>query len=284
MKFFLAICCVLIFSTNSLAAEPPDNSRYFRYSTNEPNYFIFAKDNHDESHLEFNLSVKVEWGPSHWKQRMISVYNGTYDFYLAARDSSPVISRRQNVAPFVYQNTMLVDSEGVGHEFRLGWYHESNGQTIDNVTDYNNAGEFARDEVSRGWDYFGADHILKTQSWKHHLDLRFYCDCQGFGAEEREDEIFWRSINEQPHINDFDGIRWTLEDLNYLGEFANLRLELKAGNRDFSALGNISAKFVLSNVWKSPFSIIYFNGYGREVSSYHERNSYVGIGIEVKSF
>jgi outer membrane phospholipase A len=69
-----------------------------------------------------------------------------------------------------------------------------------------------------------------------------------------------------------------------LGEFADLRVEFKADNRDFSALGNISAKIVLSNFWKTPLSLIYFNGYGREVSSYHERNSYVGIGIEIKSF
>jgi EAL domain-containing protein (putative c-di-GMP-specific phosphodiesterase class I) len=81
------------------------------------------------------------------------------------------------------------------------------------------------------------------------------------------------------YICDYDGIRWTLEALDYLGEFADLRVEFKAGNRDFSALGNISAKIVLSNFWKTPLSLIYFNGYGREVSSYHERNSYVGIGI-----
>lgn len=284
MKASILIVVVLLSSANLMAAEDNSNSEYFRYSTNEPNYFIFAKDNHDDFHLEFNLSVKIEYGPSYWNHKLISIYNGTYDFYLESRDSSPIISRRQNVAPIAYQYTSDATQNTSAYEFRLGWYHESNGQTIDNIVDYNSAGEFAGDEVSRGWDYVGVDYFSEFYGLDQHLDFRFYCDCQGFGAEDREDEIFWENVIEQPHINDFDGIRWSLEGLNYLGDFADIRVEFKTGNRDFSALGNISTKIVLSNLWVTPLSLVYFNGYGREVSTYHERNSYLGIGIEVKSF
>jgi len=91
-------------------------------------------------------------------------------------------------------------------------------------------------------------------------------------------------LTDQSKINDYDGIRWTINEINLPANFGTLRMELKAGNRNFSALGNVSSKFVFSEFLGFPLNIFYFTGYGREIGSYHERNQYLGIGIEMQSF
>ncbi len=269
-------------STETVA---PENTTYSRFSSNEPNYFVGAWDNGGDWHLEFNLSIKYAlWPPTASKHKLLFIYNGTYDFYMESRDSSPVISRRQNVGP-AYQYALGGTPDLPEYEFRAGWYHESNGQTINNDIDYQAAGEFAIDRVSRGWDYLGLSYMSPLfADLRQHLDLRFYCDCQGWGARPREDEIFWEALAEQPKVNDFDGIRWTINDIELPGNFGILRMELKTGNRNISALGNISGKFVFSDFLGFPLNIFYSTGYGREMSTYHERNSYVGVGIEMQSF
>lgn len=289
MNYFVSVVCLCFASNVLIAAEANngDNSNisYTRFSSNEPNYFVGAWDNHDDLHLEFNLSMKYAlWPPKASKHKLLFVYNGTCDFYLQSRDSSPIISRRQNVGP-AYQYTIGDDPNLPEYEFRVGWYHESNGQTIDNAVDYIEAGEFARDRVSRGWDYLGLEYMSPLLGGlRQHFDFRLFCDCQGWGAEDREDEIFWQTLTDQPKINDYDGIRWAINEINLPANFGTLRMELKAGNRYFAALGNISSKFVFSEFLGFPLNIFYFTGYGREVGSYHERNQYLGVGIEMQSF
>tara|TARA_R110002110_G_scaffold147129_2_gene337484 strand:- start:189559 stop:190428 length:870 start_codon:yes stop_codon:yes gene_type:complete len=283
-KLFWLIAAVI--SVSTFAAEPqPAVEPYQRFSSNEPNYFVGAWDNGDDWHMEFNLSIKYAlWPPQASRHKLLFVYNGTYDFYLNSRDSAPIISRRQNIAP-VYQYALGADPNRPEYEFRAGWYHESNGQTIETAEEYQDAGEFARDQVSRGWDYLGLEYRSPFfAGMRQHFDLRVFCDCQGWGSQDREDSIFWTSVNEQPKINDYDGIRWIMGDFELPADFGNLRLELKTGNRDFDALGNISGKFVFSDFLGFPLNIFYFSGYGRELSSYHERNQFIGIGIEMESF
>lgn len=288
MKYIIAGVFVCLASTSLSAAEGNDateNSSYARFSSNEPNYFVGAWDNHDDWHMEFNLSVKYAlWPPAASKHKLLFIYNGTYDFYLKSRDSSPVISRRQNVGS-AYQYTVGDNPNLPDYEFRAGWYHESNGQTINNAADYIAAGEFAKDRVSRGWDYLGLEYMSPfLGNLRQHLDFRIFCNCQGWGAEKREDEIFWQTLTDEPKINDYDGVRWTINEINLPADFGTLRMELKTGNRNFSALGNISSKFVFSDFLGFPLNIFYFTGYGREIGSYHERNQYLGVGIEMQSF
>ncbi len=110
--------------------------------------------------------------------------------------------------------------------------------------EFQEAGEYAQDRVSRGWDYLGLEYKSPFLSnLQQHLDLRFYCDCQGWGAVEKEDSIFWVSHNQQAKINDYDGIRWIVGGIKLPSKLGQLRMELKTGNRNLEAIGNLSGKF-----------------------------------------
>ncbi len=59
-----------------------------------------------------------------------------------------------------------------------------------------------------------------------------------------------------------------------------LRVELKSGTSDLDALGHFGGKVSLG--FFDCLTVFYFNGYGKEPSSYHLRSEYVGIGLEVR--
>ena len=268
---------------------PVSDSRYDdlfkKLRSNEPNYFVLAKDNHDDWHLEFNLSIQYPLHSFNDQNDLLLIYNGTYDFYFGTRSSSPVISRRQNPGLAMHHDFDTSDQQSA--QLRVGWYHESNGQIIETKEEYDNR-EFAQDYVSRGWDYLGLNYYFYLWGTKQELDLRLFCDCQAVGLDDgREDDVFWASVDEQPNINDYDGIRWKLDfgELRFgSNRFVKPRLEFKMGNRELNSLENFSTKLTLYELFypKSPFTVFYFNGYGKEIASYNDRNSYIGFGFELR--
>lgn len=282
---------LLILSLNCSAKENQllsDAEMFKKLRSNEPNYFVaaFDEDSNDE-HLEFNLSIKyplLDNSTSWWQSRagdnsdLLFIYNGTYDFYFGGRDSSPVISRRQNpgIAFHRYNGGRTQNS------YRIGWYHESNGQTIDEVSELATE-EYPEDHISRGWDYLGINAYFTPEDWRIELDLRLYCNCQALGQEDKEDEIFW-DLSNDAQISDYDGLRLSIEPLKTSRNpnFGNIRLDIKMGNSEIKSLEHFSTKVTLFNLFNGPWTAFYFNGYGREVASYHERNEYIAFGFEFR--
>ncbi len=228
------------------------------------------------------------------------IYNGLYDFYLiegGRYESAPIISRRQNPGVALEWD---VSRQGV---LRLGYFHESNGQSIDDGTDIDGNGlddgfedfnrakaaegyEYALAQLSRGWEYT----ILRYQQsggsewpWLWHIDLRYFLDRQGAGTMDREDKVFWEPIDEQPTIQDYDGLRIMCE-LPLYRDRLMARVNLKTGTSGWESLGNAGGRAALNfalrkNFWVTAF---YFNGYGKEPSTYHLRTRYAGIGFEFR--
>jgi len=294
--------------------------------SDDPNYFVYTSpvndDIDDEHHAEFYLSIKyplVERKFHQWQDQFASMdnssgrlfnaitpdrlllhYNGLYDFYAINNDrydSAPVISRRQNPGiSFEYDFAHGKDT------LRLGWFHESNGQQMEedeiNRLDqlWTTYGEdHALAEVSRGWDYA----MLRWQStsqlfvdtleeiWlKYNVEMRHFCDCQAFGFQDgREDNIWWEPEN-NAQIADFDGLRGMVEGSLWKtkrGRAAfDARLEFKTGlyhstGQYLSGKLSLGARF--NNVRTTLF---YFDGYGKDLSTYHLRSRYVGIGLELR--
>lgn len=321
-KILIIAVFVIGLSSKSHAETEDKQSWIGKLASNEPNYFVLADsfDNdtlQEDLHLEFYLSIQYplafpvrrilgeygRWAPP----ALFFIYNGTYDFYMFETDryeSAPVISRRQNPG--------LAFEWGLepNRKLRLGWFHESNGQSIDSGSDSNNNGvddgteefaleqadggeEFALSQVSRGWDYA----VLKYQSeseeviettrenrWRYEIGVRLFCDCQGFGLSgKREDKIFWEPVRDQPKIRDFDGLRFMYEYSWFRNGRFKTQVEVKTGTSDAEALSTVSGKFSLSvnisNTWLTAF---YFNGYGKEPSTYHIRTNYFGIGFALR--
>ena len=310
-----------------------------RLTTNDPNYIAaiaapVSNDLNDDNHIEFYLSLKYPlieplftklkyadakltgtvvrpWMPD----RLYFVYNGLYDFYFyesSRYDSSPVLSRLQNPGlTFEYDLSTSED------KVRLGWFHESNGQTLEKEStdngdeNINGSGIFQRrvDEhgedyalasVSRGWDYaslrYGASEngdvwsknggvtpVIHEKSWyQYHIEYRWFCDCQAI-VGDKEDDIWWEPGN-RDEISDYDGLRFMAERGFKVGSLGLLgRIEYKSGLYSWDAMSNISWKATLITQWDN-FSLMgfYFNGYGKEPSTYQLETQYVGLGIELR--
>ena len=267
----------------------------------DPNYFVAADSFDDPAldegfHLEFYLSLGYPFHlpASRWNlpraDRIIPIYNGLYDFYFgnSRYKSAPIVSRRQNPGLVMEWDTFT------NQTFRFGYFHESNGQTLDEaggaaafaLLKAKVDKEYALSRVSRGWDYimgryrFGKDNPERPFRFLGHVELRHYFGFQAFGTIDSEELVFWEPVAEQPGIREFDGVRLMAEQhFPVLKHDASLRLELKTGIGGDQAFENWSSK--ASCTW-GVLHLFYFNGYGREPSTYHLRSSYVGLGVEFR--
>lgn len=296
-----------------LSADEPN---YFVYAT------PIDDDIDDDRHLEFFLSLKYPLVDQWFKDlqddfkrkgtdigdfqnavtpdRMLLHYSGLYDFYAVDTDrydSAPVISRRQNPGvSFEYDY-----SEG-RKTLRVGWFHESNGQQMESdelerfLQNREEEGEdYALATVSRGWDYamirWASNSLLYEdpldREWFNYaIETRFYCDCQGFGfVDGREDAIWWEE-DTSTEITDFDGLRVMAERSFLVDAVSDIsldaRLDLQTGlessfGQYLSGRLTLGAKF--DNLRLTAF---YFNGYGRDLSTYHLRTEYAGFGLELR--
>ncbi len=296
----------------------------------DPNYFVYAipVDDKlgDEQHAEFYLSIKYTLGElalERWQERLETRdriwsdglselvpdrlnlhYNGLYDFYLIDSDrytSAPVISRRQN--PGI---TFEWDYSSGRNTVRAGWFHESNGQQLEQgqAADFFESrdlfGEdYALAKVSRGWDYLllrwersesNYSELLpvgpeEDDKWlRYNVEYRGFCNCQAFGfVDGREDRIWWEPGN-GADIGDYDGLRGMIETGWHSEESQfsmDARLELKT-NTGGSFAQHWGGKLTLgANFRNLRGTLFYFDGYGREPSTYHLRTRYMGLGIEL---
>lgn len=286
----------------AIAARSETNqtaTSYFdKLESNDPNYFVLAEPlsngelDGDELHGEFYLSIKYpfrlpENNHSLQPDRVDVIYNGLYDFYLfdsGRYESAPIISRRQN--PGVRLSWDLNPNS----EFGLGYFHESNGQTLDRedgATAFNaeveqGGEEYALSQVSRGWDYVSFRYHKsgrEKRPWSSRLEYRYFLTRQGGGSVDTEDRIFW-DPNDSSRIQDYDGLRFIYErevpSFKWAGK-SSLRLELKTGSSSLDALGHFGGQ--ISYSFCKCLHVFYFNGYGQEPSTYHLRTDYVGFGL-----
>lgn len=297
-------------ATNRVAVPPQDDSYFERLQSDDPNYLVYAYPLEsgslkDDAHAEFYLSIKYAfnlWSNTRpWQpDRLAVVYNGLYDFYLlegGRYESAPIISRRQN--PGVALEWNLAE-QGV---FRLGYFHESNGQSIDDGDDKNGNGiddgaeafalanekggyEYALAQTSRGWEYTSMRYQQSGGGewpWLYQLELRLFMERQGAGTFDKEDAVFWEPVAKQPTIQDYDGLRAMFEIPVYK-DLLMVRADLKTGSGHWESLEHFGGKYSLNmaigrNIWLTTF---YFNGYGKEPSTYHLRTEYAGIGVEFR--
>jgi outer membrane phospholipase A len=274
-------------------AKPEESGPIHLLSGNEPSYFAFAHDSgSSENHIEFYLSIKYPLLTTLVERylgqdsRLYFDYNGKYDFYAFSRNSSPIISRLQNPG-VMYERTWPAVPHLHLQSLKTGYFHESNGQTVDTRAEYL-ATEHASDYVSRGWDYIPLVLKFAVTEKRHgifgnfylYLQGRYFLDRQLF-RDKREDQVFWETLAEQPHIEDYDGIRTTLSTVFILPYFEAREIKFSAifrtGYRDFNLSQRYEATFRLFDV---PLYVYYFRGYGVEISTYQEKGSTYGIGFE----
>lgn len=272
--------------------------------------------------FDWETSFHEESGKrTHFKpDRLFFIYNGSYDFHYLNSisflnredvewyDSSPVVSKSQN--PGVVAEWDL-NEEGV-EKFRFGIFHHSNGQTFDfddpndpdtllkddpftreeaaevinGYIDGPEGKHYALEQISRSSYYVQLRYQKQSDNlgyitpgyWQYQLELRPY-------YPKFENEMFWDGGREEnPEIRDYDGIRglwekyWGVSGLN--NHAVLMRAELKTG---LSGFENLSGKLSLGWKWGNwLLSGYWFNGYGKELSTYHLRSHHLGIGLEFR--
>lgn len=296
---FAIVVLVILQAVPAKAEEPGKYRSYLR--PNEPSYLVWAGGPHEEGHAEFFLSLKYPLFD--WRRNILYfIYNGKYDFFVESRESSPVISRRQNPGlslVHVFEETSWLNNAGIG------WFHESNGQVIDNRESFQ-ATEHAEDYVSRGWDYLGIDFkgsafkkvdMIQDKSLEednrgdvnYAVSFRYFCDCQAAGTiEGREDRVFWEDVRDQPSITDYDGIRLAVNfipdiliPLEYVPDI-DLKFSLMLRTGYTEALQHWSTRVGATfRMGRFPLTVFYFTGYGSEIATYHKYDDYIGIGLEL---
>lgn len=187
----------------------------------EPNRIGWRFDDNDvaEGYLDATVSLKYPFlhdgyfSNKEFDGGLYFAFTGRFSQYIESRESSPVISKRFN--PKLFWRYWLGDDS---RYIDLGLAHESNGQNINSEAAYLRAREdfilegqnpdFARDYISRGWDYLSLD-------WKHafeyshgnldtYLNLKYFLDDGPFQGEPEEYND-WEGYGVQRR-KEYDGI------------------------------------------------------------------------------
>ncbi len=178
---------VLILCSTILAQDSTRQSYFTAYL---PNYFGMSHEE-DEPHAEFLLSLKYPnlRGKGNKRKRwtFFGVYTGLYDFYFLTRNSAPVVSRLQNFGLHYELNFFARDKwtrnllglKGFDlNGIDLTASHESNGQSVESIEEYNiirsnddsHIAKNADDYVSMSTNYIGITMKLR---WKNFLSKKF---------------------------------------------------------------------------------------------------------------
>ncbi|NTV14618.1 MAG: hypothetical protein HGA96_11925 [Desulfobulbaceae bacterium] len=281
-------------ATITKPAEAPDGGGPIHLlSGNEPSYFALGHDSGSgENNVEFYLSIKyplLTTPIEKWLgegSKLYFNYNGKYDFYAFSRDSSPIISRKQNPG-VMFEHSWPPVSNMHLQSLKTGYFHESNGQTVDTREEYQ-ATEYAADYVSRGWDYIPLEAKFAVSEKRHGIFGNFYLNLQGryfldhqMFRHDREDEIFWTQMAEQPRIEEYDGVRVNLATVFILPRIEAREIKFNAlfrsGYREF----NLSQRYEATlRLFDLPLYVYYSRGYGSELSTYHQQGTTYGIGFE----
>ncbi|MDA1371669.1 MAG: hypothetical protein O2971_13040 [Proteobacteria bacterium] len=217
--------------------------------------------------------------------------------------ASPVASRRFNPEFFLRIRNQT------GSYWDFGYGHESNGQQIDNPEAYeqefqsyvadNQPGIFARDGISRGWDYVSVDWekqwpvdtlpILDGTTVTHFEFRRFLSN--GLLQGRPEEYYQWEDGGDRDRPRQlYDGLNMSLQYLfsrRYCTSGENfclekLELNQTTGYRDILE-HNTSTLELTTNILGLPLQLWAKSGYNSDLVDYYDYTNSWGIGLEFVS-
>lgn len=237
--------------------------------------------------------------------------------YIWSRPSAPVVEKRFNPQVFVRLWAVQDGRTDLDKYFDLIYGHESNGQSITTEDRFNEQMEIyrrlegepdspaaverarrsARDTISRGWDYVGAEWSWAWParftvrgrsigiSQVMRLKLRYFLS-EGFlqqGAEEYHD---WEGDGPRHRRQDYDGVM-----LQYTGVLQSVakaapvltgRYQLTYTTGLTHAFRHSTAQLDLgASAWSRPFSFWYRWGYNSDLTDYYRHTKSFGFKISI---
>ncbi len=288
-----------------------------RFTSYEPNTLTWpTKDDNDKKYLDVTVSIKylLNKPPGleskcrndvwYWPEEWYASLTGRFSQYVKTRDSSPVIGKRFNpalVARFLQKGENYLD---------LSIGHESNGQNIntpgqfaseeaEQIEKNGNAG-FARDKISRGWDYLGV-------TWKNaeyfkpdelpglttYYQFRYFLDNGPLQGRKEEWYEFENPGAEPEKRSEYDGLSALFVYDYYLksdpgSSDSKSKKPVKFAAKYTTGYSKLfkhnTLRFELGfEMWSLPWLVFISQGYNSDLVDYYENTTTVGIGFEIGS-
>jgi len=275
--------------------------------------------NPSHPYLDFTLSMKhpllADWTPLTHQQenaaaflqglmpdhreyllQLYLAFTGRLSQYIGTRESSPVIARRLN--PSLFYRAWSSDEEW----FDLGIGHESNGQHVNTQAGFERTeqdhvlrGEppdFARDVLSRGWDYTYLEwqHVWTSQ-WYSHLQIRHFLDRGPFQGKSEEYNTWEDDGTVARPRRQYDGVSLGLQyNFNrsrcFLGTagvcFKQLDLTQETGYSGLFKHNTTTVEFT-TDFFGLPIQLWSRTGYGVDLVDYYRYTKSWGLGFALKT-
>ena len=296
-------------------------ARHTQLSSHEPSKLMMRTDSDDINalYLDFTLSSKHPLlpnatplvrtqelaadlledlipGDDEYLLQLYLAFSGRFSQYVRTRDSSPVVARRFN--PSLFYRIWSSDDSWLD----IGFAHESNGQRISTPESYareradfvarREDADFARDSLSRGWDYSFIE-------WRHDWSSKLVSELKlshylrsGPLQGQSEEYYLWEDNGARLRPRrQYDGVSLGLQyNFNrsrcFLGDaFVCLReLELTQ-ETGYSAMfdHNTTTLEFTSDVFGLPVQLWGRTGYNSDLVDYYRYVNSWGIGFELRT-
>lgn len=231
-------------------------------------------------------------------------FTGRFGQYIGTRSSSPVIAKRFNPKLFVrwFLNGKTVEDRDEDINYiDFEYAHESNGQSVDSLASFNNhandlgSAAFAKDYISRGWDYIGVTgqwHPQKTDKWTDNWTLggsvKKYIG--GFLQGNIEEYFAWeapRTITKRNQVNGLQmSAKYKLKEVSS-SWFGDASFKWDTGSNHPFRYNTYTLELEItpfSNFLGAPMAITYRNGYNSDIAQYFVKGSSIGFGLKFETF
>jgi len=276
-------------------------NKQIKLSSYEPNSLGWSYDDNDvaKGYMDFKVSLKYPlFNSGQYSERAYILnpfitFSGRFSQYIGSIDSSPVIAKRFN-PQILFRHWLGSDN----HYIDLGYAHESNGQSIGSEQaylqlreDYAASGQnpdFAKNYISRGWDYLALDWKYSHRRYNNRLAL--YVNAKHFltnGLLQTDIEEYneWENDPAGKPRDEVDGLssllRYRWEDHTVL-RLSKLALIYTTGIH--SPFKHHTARMEATFDLGVPLMLWFSHGYNSDLVDYYRQVSSAGVALELKTF
>jgi outer membrane phospholipase A len=257
---------------------PEKQSRADRFSTYEPNDIGWVVDDNSVHNGYLNALISFKYRFWSYGQNnnpaLFFAFTTQFSQYVETIKSSPVVGKRYNpklISRWWFDNTtQFVD---------IGYAHESNGQSINTQESYlserqdyarsDHNANFARNYISRGWDYVSLDwtdcrvrcdenqDFSTRPGFNAQVSLKYFLD-NGLFQGEPEEYNDWEGDGVQRR-KQYDGIEllaaWNWHDRCLFGDVfcvERITWEYTTGYDGVFENNTNRVEFTINKIWKLP--------------------------------